>query len=267
MGSLIHKKAAAFAAILLKFAHTWDPHTRVSDAGTQLGYSWLSSSFHCSVFPGLWLMFWNNWDLQSSSEWDSWLCMKPTLTSCDSLWIEHSGPGMPQEQQISRRSACIPVHSAHYMLVYFILIRLSSEWNDWTLVLVTVLGNPPTARVRTRQTVRFGSRIVQKPDQLSLGGPNPDPYTSTCGFCRVWLYASVPISGCVFQVFLFMVAFRYPTPNRKIMTLVRHCPFRVNRLPLKLQTWETCSLPHPEHDSQQRVNDICSCIMGNLGGD
>jgi len=30
-----------------------------------------------------------------------------------------------------------------------------------------------------------------------------------------------------FLGFLFMVAFRYPTANRKILTLVRHCPFWV----------------------------------------
>ena len=96
------------------------------------------------------------------------------------------------------------------------------------LVLATGPGNPPAVRVRTGKTVRIGSRTVQKPDQQHLGGPNPDPYPSTRGFCRVWLDPSVPISGSAFQVFLFMVAFRYPTVNRKIFTLAHHWPFWMN---------------------------------------
>jgi len=47
---------------------------------------------------------------------------------------------------------------------------------------------------------QFGSRTVQKPDPLSLGGPNPDLYPSTLGFRRVWLDPSVPISGSAFRV-------------------------------------------------------------------
>jgi hypothetical protein len=90
------------------------------------------------------------------------------------------------------------------------------------VVLATGPGNPPAVRVRTGKTVRFGSRTVQKPDPQRLGGPNPDPYLSTRGFCRVWLDPSVPISGSVFRVFLFMVAFRYPTVNRKISTFAHH---------------------------------------------
>jgi len=71
----------------------------------------------------------------------------------------------------------------------------------------------------------------------------------------------------MFPVLLFIVAFRYPTANRKILTLLRNCPFRVKQLPIKLNTRETRSLPHLEHDSQWRVNDFISCIMGNLRGD
>jgi len=64
-----------------------------------------------------------------------------------------------------------------------------------------------------------------------------------------------------------MVAFRYRPTDCKILTLVRHCPFRINRLPLELKRTETRSLPHPEHDSQPCVNNYCSCIMCSLGGD
>ena len=61
-------------------------------------------------------------------------------------------------------------------------------------------GNPLAVRVWTAKTGRFGSRTVQKPDPQTLGGSNPDPYTSTRGFCRVWLHPSVPFSGSAFQV-------------------------------------------------------------------
>ena len=98
---------------------------------------------------------------------------------------------------------------------YILLLRM------W-LVLATGPGNPPAVRVRTGKTVQFGSRTIQKPDPQRLGGLNPDPYPSTRGICRVWLAPSVPISGSVFRVFLFMVAFRYPTVNRKILTFAHH---------------------------------------------
>jgi hypothetical protein len=100
------------------------------------------------------------------------------------------------------------------------------------LVLATGPGNPPAVRVRTAKTVRFGSKPVQKPDPLHLGGSNPDPYPSTRGFCRVWLDPSVPISGSGIRVILFMVAFRYPIANRKILTLVDRCPFLMYWPPL-----------------------------------
>jgi len=72
------------------------------------------------------------WDLQSSPEWGSWICIKPTLTSCISLWMYHSSPGTPQDRQISHQCACTPVHSALYIVVCFILIIFSSTLNQWT---------------------------------------------------------------------------------------------------------------------------------------
>jgi len=107
-------------------------------------------------------------------------------------------------------------------------------------------GNPPAVRVWTGKTVRFGSRTVQKPNPQHLGRPNPDPYPSTRGFCRVWLDPSVPISGSSFRVFLFMVAFRYPTVLCNILTLVHHCLCSIYWLPLKSKRSETCSLLHHE---------------------
>ena len=61
-------------------------------------------------------------------------------------------------------------------------------------------GNPPAVRVWTTKTGRFGSRPVQKPDPLTLGGSNPDPFPSTRQFCRAWWDPSVPISGSAFRV-------------------------------------------------------------------
>jgi hypothetical protein len=99
------------------------------------------------------------------------------------------------------------------------------------LVLATGLGNPLAFQVWTGKTIQFGSRTVERPNQQRLGGPNPDPYPSTRRFGRVCLDLSVPISGSVFRVFLSMVAYRYPTVNRKILTFAHHWPFQMNRPP------------------------------------
>jgi hypothetical protein len=63
-----------------------------------------------------------------------------------------------------------------------------------------------------------------------------------------------------------MVAFRYPTVNRKILTFACHGLFQMNGSPLKINPREARCLPHPEHDHQQRVNNFWSCIMSNQGG-
>ena len=93
------------------------------------------------------------------------------------------------------------------------------------VVLATGPGNPPAVRVWTGKTVRFGSRTIQTPDLLLLGGRDRAPYPSTRGFCRVQLDPSGPISGSAFRVFLFMVTFRYATVDCKILTMVLHCHF------------------------------------------
>ena len=97
-------------------------------------------------------------------------------------------------------------------------------------MLGTGLGNSPAVRVRTSRTVRFASRTAQKSDPLSLGGPNLPQYPLTRGLCRVWPDPSVPISGSAFWDILCMVTVRFPDANRKILTLVCQCPFRMNRL-------------------------------------
>jgi len=132
MGLHICSKVAAFAGISLKFEHTSDPYSRVSDADTQHRYSWLHCSFSGRVLPGLCLKFWHNWDLQSSRKWGSWICMKPTLASCGSLWMYHSGPETPWKQQICHQSVCIPIFSKQYIVVSIILVMFSSTLNMWT---------------------------------------------------------------------------------------------------------------------------------------
>jgi hypothetical protein len=54
------------------------------------------------------------------------------------------------------------------------------------------------------KTDRCGSRPVQNPDPLTLGGANQDPYMSTRGLCKVWLDPSVPISGSASPVSHFV---------------------------------------------------------------
>jgi len=125
------------------------------------------------------------------------------------------------------------------LILYIYICRL--------LELATGPGNPPAFRVWTGKTVWFGSRTVQKPNRLLLGGPNPALYPSTGGFCRVWLDPSGPISGSVFRGFLFMVAFRYPTVNCKILTMVLHGHFLMYWQPLYSKQVERRSLPHPEN--------------------
>ena len=64
-----------------------------------------------------------------------------------------------------------------------------------------------------------------QPDPLVLCGPNPALNPSTRGLCPVWLNPLSPISGSAFRVFLSMVAFRYPTADCKILSMVLHCHF------------------------------------------
>jgi len=99
------------------------------------------------------------------------------------------------------------------------------EAGTMPLVLATAPGNRQAVQVQIVKTGRFGSRSVQYPDTLPLGGPNTDLNQFTCRFCRVWLDPSVIIPSSPFRVFLFTVAFRYPTVNCKILTKVPHCHF------------------------------------------
>jgi len=103
-------------------------------------------------------------------------------------------------------------------------------------------GYPPAVWVWTRNMIRFGSRTVQKPDTLPLARRNLYPQCVTRGFCQVWLDMTSPISGSRFRLFLFMVAFRYPTVQCKILTSVYCCQYLFYWLTLKSKQAETFSL-------------------------
>jgi len=134
------------------------------------------------------------------------------------------------------------------------------------LVIPTGQGLPPAVGVLTGRTVLFSSGTVLTPDPLLLGGPNPVPYPSNRGFHHVWLDPSGPISGYAFGIFIFMVTFRYPTVNCKILTMVLHCHFLMYWQPSYCKQVERRSLPHPENECQWSVNNGWSCVLGNLSG-
>jgi len=112
-----------------------------------------------------------------------------------------------------------------YNIIEFILCHISLVYYI-QIVLATCPGNPPVVQVRTRNTAWFASRTVWTPEPQHLGRQNPDPYPSTQRTWLGWLDTSVPISGSVCRVCVYMVTFRYPTANRKILTFAHHCPFR-----------------------------------------
>jgi len=68
------------------------------------------------------------------------------------------------------------------------------------IVLATGPGILAAVRVWTAEMGRVTSRPVQNPDQLTLDGPNLDPYPSTHRFRWGWLDLTVPISGPAFRV-------------------------------------------------------------------
>jgi len=134
------------------------------------------------------------------------------------------------------------------------------------IVVSTGPGNLPKVRDWTGGRALFHSITVQERDLQLLGGANPAPSLSTRGFCRVWVDLSGPISGSAFWIFLFMVTFRYPTVDRKLLIMVLHCHFLMYWQPLYSKQVERRSLPHHETECQWSVYNWWSCIVGNLSG-
>lgn len=162
------------------------------------------------------------------------------------------------------------IHSTHW--IQFPAARWRSRQHQLkgiqhlNLLLATSPDTLPAVRVHIATMFWFCSRPVQRPNQLHHGGANPDEYRSTCGWCRVWLGMSVPVSGSSCRVILFMDTFTYPTAQCKILTFVCHYHFVINLPPSSLETSETCSLLHPEYESQWCVNNVWSSILHNLCG-
>ena len=64
--------------------------------------------------------------------------------------------------------------------------------------------------------------------------------------------------------FTHMVAFRYDTIHREILTLLGHSSFSMYWPPKWSKPIDTHALEHPGNVCQRRVNDCCSCVLGNL---
>ena len=137
----------------------------------------------------------------------------------------------------------------------------------WKEVVATGLGYMPAVRVCTTKMGRIDSRPVQERDLQLLGEPNRDPYLLTRVVCQVWLDPSVPITGSGYRVILLLVALRYPNVNHTRLTLVCHCLFSMLWPPFDSRKRDTHSLPNPENQSQQSVNDCSSCTVRILSGD
>jgi len=90
--------------IIEVLAHLWFVSQRVGSWGMTRVFL-AKCSFRCRGSPGLWFKIMYNCDHQFCPKCASSICMKPTLTSCEWLWMYHSSPATPQEWQISHRSA------------------------------------------------------------------------------------------------------------------------------------------------------------------
>jgi len=156
----------------MKGQQSWTQSWRVL-----LGYG---RNVFASVFTHKGVGWFDN-GLMSSHSWWIFQVAKPTII--DTVLMLSLGWG-------NEHVSC-PVSYNADQYIYF-----GRRW----LVLATGPGNPPAVRVWTAKTGQFGSRPVQQPDLLTLGGPNPDPYPSTRGFRQVWLDLSAPISGSAFRV-------------------------------------------------------------------
>ena len=123
-------------------------------------------------------------------------------------------------------------------------------------------GNPPAVWVWTRKTVQFGSKPVQKPDPLLLGGPSPDPYPLTRGFCLVWLDPSFPISASAFRVFLLL------SYSDILLLIVKdRCLYISVIFELVGTLWNANNMRYaPYLILKMSVNDICYCVLGNMRG-
>jgi len=118
------------------------------------------------------------------------------------------------------------------------------------LVLATGQGNPPAVQVWTAKTGLFGSRPIQKPNPLTLGGPKPGPVpVNPWGLPGLAWPIGYNHKFCV-SGFKCKIAFRYATVNGKILTFVRHSLFLIYWPPYCSERTQTADLTHPENERE-----------------
>jgi len=105
--------------IIELLAHRRSASQRVRNLRHGTGILGSNSPFQFRGFPGLWLKIIQNWDLQSCPGWASWICMKPTLTSCESLWMLSLQP-----RHTSRATNKPPMRMYLQYVVNFVYYRL-----------------------------------------------------------------------------------------------------------------------------------------------
>jgi len=134
------------------------------------------------------------------------------------------------------------------------------------ILLVLDPGNLPTVQVYTAKPLPFCSRSIENADPLLLCVRTMYCYQSTSRFCWVWEHPSVPICTSGFLAFPFIVIYRFPTVNCKMLTFLCNCLFLMYWPPLYFKPRRTDSLPHQENESQRSVHNFWSSILGNQNG-
>jgi len=109
-----------------------------------------------------------------------------------------------------------------------------------SLLSATHPGNPPGVLVWSAKTGQFGSRTVQKPDQQTLGGLNPDQYSSARASRRVCLDLSVPISSSRFRVWHLVLH------SDMRLSIIKHWPWYVT-----LRFWRISRLDVQNKNNQE----------------
>jgi len=114
-------------------------------------------------------------------------------------------------------------------------------------------------------SVRFQTRPSSRPARSWRVEPGPIPRNP-----RVSPDVATPVSSnlrfCI-SGFRFVVAFRYATDNRQILTLLYHGLLSMYWPPYWWKFKDPRALPHPENERHWSIYDCWSCILGNLGGD
>jgi len=117
-------------------------------------------------------------------------------------------------------------------------------------------------------SVSNGSGLGPEKQFWAVAEPFQNP---TCCFLadETWTctpQAAGPFSCFAFWVVPFMVTFRYPTGNRKILTMLHRCSFWMYWPPLLSNNVDKRSLTLPGNKRQWSVNDLRSCILSNQSG-